>query len=186
MTALPAPHFEFARRLRPLVLPALLGTAGLAIGGVPGFLVVFTAAVLAIDRVLDFGATRMLSAGDAFARARRRRSAASLEYLADDTGWAAVAPRRRLGVQAIAIESLAGTADRHKAAAFDREFRPPDWSRGRWSQMYHAARRGTEMPPIAVYRVGGKHFVRDGHHRVSVARALGAAAIDANVVELVR
>ena len=29
------------------------------------------------------------------------------------------------------------------------------------------------MPPISVYRVGDLHFVRDGHHRVSVARAQG-------------
>jgi hypothetical protein len=49
-----------------------------------------------------------------------------------------------------------------------------------------AVRRGTAMPPIAVYRVGGKHYVRDGHHRVSVTRALGGDAIDADVVELAR
>jgi hypothetical protein len=35
------------------------------------------------------------------------------------------------------------------------------------------------MPPISVYRVGELHFVRDGHHRVSVARALGRTHIDA-------
>ena len=35
------------------------------------------------------------------------------------------------------------------------------------------------MPPISVYRVGDMHFVRDGHHRVSVARALGLRVIDA-------
>jgi hypothetical protein len=40
------------------------------------------------------------------------------------------------------------------------------------------------MPPIDVYRVGDRHFVRDGHHRVSVARSLGATRIDAEVVEL--
>ena len=50
--------------------------------------------------------------------------------------------------------------------------------------MCHAAQHGTELPPISVYRVGEAHFVRDGHHRVSVARALGAIAIDAHVVEL--
>ena len=186
MTALPAPHFELARRLRPLLLPALAAAAGLVIGGVPGFLVVFAAAVLAVDRALDLGGTPMLAPDDAFSRATRRRPAGSLEYLPDDTGWAAIASRRRLGVQTVAIASIAGTTDSHKAAAFDRHFRPPDWSRGRWTQMYHAARRGTEMPPISVYRVGDRYFVRDGHHRVSVARALGAAAIDANVVELVR
>ena len=193
MNALPAPHIDGAgrlrldrvRRLRPLGFPALLATAGVALGGVPGFLLAFTAAVLAVDRALDFGGTRLLGAGDAFRRARRRRSG-PLSYLADDPGWAATSARRRLGVQTIAIDSIAGTSDRHKAAAFDREFRPPEWSRGRWTQMYHTAQRGTEMPPISVYRVGDRHFVRDGHHRVSVARALGAAAIEAHVVELLR
>jgi hypothetical protein len=172
-------------RMRPFALPALLASAGVVTGGVPGFLLGFTAAVLAVDRALDFGGTRMLGADAAFARLVRRR-AGELSYLADDTGWAATAPRRRLGVQAIAIDSIAGTSDRHKAAAFDHSFRPPDWSRGRWTQMYHAAQHGTELPPISVYRVGETHFVRDGHHRISVARALGATAIDAHVVELIR
>jgi hypothetical protein len=195
MTALPVQNVDCAglrparldrlRRLRPLAFPALLAVGGVVLGGVPGFLLVFTAAVLAADRALDFGGTRLLGAGDAFRRASRRR-AGTLSYLADDTGWAATSARRRLGVQTIAIDSIAGTSDRHKAAAFDRDFRPPDWSRGRWTQMYHAAQRGTEMPPISVYRVGDRHFVRDGHHRVSVARALGAAAIEAHVVELLR
>jgi hypothetical protein len=41
------------------------------------------------------------------------------------------------------------------------------------------------MPPIDVYRVGELHFVRDGHHRVAVARAQGRDTIDAHVVEVV-
>jgi hypothetical protein len=187
MTALPArpPRFETARRARPLALPVLLASAGVFIGGVPGFLLAFTAAAVAVDRALDFGGTRMMGADAAFSRFVRRR-AGGLTYLADDTGWAATAPRRRRGVQTIAIDSIAGTSDRHKAEAFDRAFRPPDWSRVRWTQMYHAAQHGTELPPISVYRVGDEHFVRDGHHRVSVATALGAVAIDAHVVELLR
>ena len=44
--------------------------------------------------------------------------------------------------------------------------------------------RGEAMPPIDVYRVGELHFVRDGHHRVSVARALGHSHIDAYVTEV--
>jgi ParB-like nuclease domain len=40
------------------------------------------------------------------------------------------------------------------------------------------------LPPISVYRLCGAHYVRDGHHRVSVARALGATEIDAEVTEL--
>ena len=187
MTAPPArsSRLDSARRLRPLALPAVLASAGLFVGGLPGFLLAFTAAAVAVDRALDFGGTRMIGADAAFSRLVRRR-AGGLSYLADDTGWAATAPRRRLGVQAIAIDSVIGTSDRHKADAFDGDFRPPDWSRGRWTQMYHAAQHGTELPPIAVYRVGEAHFVRDGHHRVSVARALGAEATDAHVVELIR
>jgi hypothetical protein len=45
-------------------------------------------------------------------------------------------------------------------------------------------RRGDAMPPISVYRIGEAHFVRDGHHRVSVARELGHAEIEAHVVEV--
>jgi hypothetical protein len=166
-----------------MILPALMVPCAVVLGGVPGFLVGFTAAVLAVDRALDLGGTRMLGAQDAFARAARGR-AGELAYLADDAGWAATSARRRLGVQTIGLDSIHGTSDRHKAAAFDRDFRPPEWSRGRWTQMYHAAQRGTELPPISVYRVAGQHFVRDGHHRVSVARSLGATAIEAHVVEL--
>jgi hypothetical protein len=41
------------------------------------------------------------------------------------------------------------------------------------------------MPPIDVYRIGELHFVKDGHHRVSVARALGHEVIEAWVTEIV-
>jgi hypothetical protein len=57
--------------------------------------------------------------------------------------------------------------------------------RARWERIANAARRGEPLPPISVYRVGDVHFVRDGHHRVSVARALGRDTIDAYVVEVV-
>jgi hypothetical protein len=40
------------------------------------------------------------------------------------------------------------------------------------------------MPPIAVYRIGDIHFVRDGHHRVAGARAQGRDTIEALVVEV--
>src|SRR5918912_595858 len=50
--------------------------------------------------------------------------------------------------------------------------------------MADAQRRGQDMPPISVYRIGDLHFVRDGHHRVSVARAQGRTHIDAYVTEV--
>jgi hypothetical protein len=40
------------------------------------------------------------------------------------------------------------------------------------------------MPPIDVYRIGTMHFVRDGHHRVSIALATGQTTIDAYVTEI--
>ena len=90
----------------------------------------------------------------------------------------------RLGVLPIPVASIVGTVDPHKAEAFDAEFRPPPYGRERWSQMCHAVQAGAALPPISVYRFEGRHYVRDGHHRVSVARALGATDIDADVTEL--
>jgi hypothetical protein len=87
-------------------------------------------------------------------------------------------------VQPIAVASIVGTVEPHKAAAFDAELRPPSFSRGRWMLLCAAVQRGDALPPIAVYRVGAHHYVRDGHHRASIARATGAYAIDADVVEL--
>ena len=54
----------------------------------------------------------------------------------------------------------------------------------RWERVAAAQRRGEAMPPIDVYRIGELHFVKDGHHRVSVARALGHKDINAYVTEV--
>ena len=68
---------------------------------------------------------------------------------------------------------------------FDRRFRPTSGQvRERWQRLALAQRRGESVPPIEVYRVGDMHFVVDGHHRVSVAHALGLKTIDAYVTEV--
>ena len=88
-----------------------------------------------------------------------------------------------LGRQSVALDSIVGSVDRTRD--FDRRFRPTSGrSRERWERIDMASRRGEAMPPISVYRVGDMHFVRDGHHRVSVARALGLRVIDADVTEV--
>jgi hypothetical protein len=90
---------------------------------------------------------------------------------------------RRLGVQTIPLDSIVGTVDRGRE--FDRRFRPTSGRvRPRWERIAAAQRRGQAMPPIDVYRIGELHFVKDGHHRVSVARALGYSHIDAYVTEV--
>ena len=91
---------------------------------------------------------------------------------------------RRLGRQVIELDSIVGTVDRQRE--FDRRFRPTSTRvRTRWERIAAAQRRGEAMPPIDVYRIGEVHFVKDGHHRVSVGRALGHSDINAYVTEIV-
>ena len=90
---------------------------------------------------------------------------------------------RRIGLKTIALDSIVGSVDR--PAEFDHEFRPRTGrARVRWQRINEAQRRGKGMPPISVYRVGGLHFVSDGHHRVSVARHHGHEVIEAYVTEV--
>jgi hypothetical protein len=90
---------------------------------------------------------------------------------------------KRLGLQVIPLDSIVGSVDRTRD--FDRWFRPRSGrSRERWERLARAQRRGEAIPPIDVYRVGELHFVKDGHHRVSVAHALGFRSIDAFVTEV--
>ena len=88
-----------------------------------------------------------------------------------------------LGLQSIPLDSVVGTVDRTRD--FDRGFRPTTPRvRGRWQRIAAAQRRGESFPPISVYRIGHLHFVRDGHHRVSVAKSLGREDIDAFVTQV--
>ena len=90
---------------------------------------------------------------------------------------------RSLGVQVIPIDSIVGSVD--KVRDFDRRFRPTSGrSRERWEKMARGSRTGEAFPPIDVYKLGHLYFVRDGHHRVSVARALGTRVIEAFVTEI--
>jgi hypothetical protein len=129
-----------------------------------------------------------------FARARRRqvlsRLGSWLRHGPDDVdvmlpfdevvGALGRAGERRIGLLTIPVDSIVGSVDRTKE--FDRRFRPTSSRvRERWQRLALAHRRGEAIPPIEVYRVGELHFVYDGHHRVSVARALNLSVIDAYV-----
>ena len=94
-----------------------------------------------------------------------------------------VVGREDLGLKVVPLDSIVGTVDR--AADFDRGFRPTSPRlRSRWERIAAAQRRGEALPPISLFRVGDLHFVRDGHHRVSVAKSLGRDDIDAYVTEV--
>jgi hypothetical protein len=90
---------------------------------------------------------------------------------------------RSLGVQVIPMDAIVGSVD--KVRDFDRRFRPTsDRSRQRWERMALKSRQGHAFPPIDVYKLGNLYFVRDGHHRVSVGRAMGTREIEAHVTEI--
>ena len=90
---------------------------------------------------------------------------------------------RRLGLQVVAPETIIGSVDR--ARDFDCWFHPrARVNRQRWIHLALAQRRGEIIPPVDLYRIGELHFVRDGHHRVSVALALHIPAIEGFITEV--
>ena len=94
------------------------------------------------------------------------------------------AKRRRgpRGVVEIPLDAIVGTTEPNRAAQFDQHFRPTAQTRCRWQRVFMAFYSGTSLPPITVVQVGERYAIRDGHHRVSVAKALGAPTIHAVVV----
>src|SRR6266581_2252049 len=103
-----------------------------------------------------------------------------LDEIIKGLGWRG---QRYIGLQTITLDHIVGTAG--SLPNFDRHFRPTsNRVRERWEQLALAQRHGAAIPPIEVYRVGGLHFVSDGHHRVSIAAATGQRTIDAYVTEV--
>jgi hypothetical protein len=133
-----------------------------------------------------------IDAERAFARsARARRRAAVLRRLLrqpaaearlavyDEPG--AGGARLERGIREIPLGAIRGTVEPSRARMFDGAFRPAAAARARRERVWLAEQRGQALPPIAVTRVGDAYAVRDGHHRVSVARARGALTIDATL-----
>jgi hypothetical protein len=138
------------------------------------------------DAQFDFGRARRRRALSRVAGALRREPSDVNVILPFEEVVEALGRRgeRRLGLQTIPLDSIVGTVDRSRE--FDRAFRPTSSRvRPRWERIAEATRKGKAMPPIDVYRIGELHFVKDGHHRVSVARELGHEVIDAYVTEVV-
>ncbi len=108
--------------------------------------------------------TELLSYEDVRRRLRARRT--SSEHLED-----------------IPLDALVGSVGRYKD--FTRSFLPKQASsRDRWARVEVAMTSLRGVPPIEVYKLGDVYFVRDGHHRVSVARQMGSDAIQAYVTEV--
>jgi len=87
------------------------------------------------------------------------------------------------GMQTIPVKNIIGSEGRYHD--FSLAFYPKkEMLRARWRSIDEANKENVILPPISVYKVGDNYFVRDGNHRVSVAKTQGVEFIDAEVVEL--
>lgn len=92
----------------------------------------------------------------------------------------AVGNRYSIGRQAVPICQIRGSQGR--CNDFDRNFYPlQDHLKSRWLRVATAWQLGIALPPVELIQVGDIYFVRDGHHRISVAKALGQLEINAEV-----
>lgn len=88
-----------------------------------------------------------------------------------------------LGMRTIPIDKIIGSEGRYHD--FTLAFYPKkELLRARWESIDRAHHQYVDLPPISVYKLGDWYFVRDGNHRVSVAKTQGVEFIDAEVVEL--
>ncbi len=131
----------------------------------------------------DFKEARRKAIIGAFLDVFRRRSN-DLLSLEDVRRRLNVRSQRYLGHQTVDLNTVIGSEGRY--ADFDRRFLPRnDAVRNRWSSVDEAILKDIQLPPVDLYKVGDIYFVRDGNHRVSVARQQGVGYIDAFVTELV-
>ena len=88
-----------------------------------------------------------------------------------------------LGMRTIPVDKVIGSEGRYHD--FSSAFYPKkEMLRRRWESVDNARINDVPLPAISVYSLGVYYFVRDGNHRVSVAKSQGVEFIDAEVVEL--
>jgi hypothetical protein len=91
-----------------------------------------------------------------------------------------VVGRHYAGLQDIPINQIQGSESRNED--FDRNFNPTRTHNiSRWHNIASARLHGTRLPAVDLIQLGDMYVVRDGHHRISVAKALGEEYIQAKV-----
>ncbi len=92
-----------------------------------------------------------------------------------------VRTRSDAGLQTVPIHQIRGSEGR--SHDFDRDFNPfRDYNKERWLGIAMARHHDQALPPVELIQVGDVYFVRDGHHRISVARTLSQQDIKAEVI----
>lgn len=137
-------------------------------------------AALLVQQARDLYSTTRSSAILAWLwRTVSRRSFRLLD-LAEVHASGIVRGRHSGGTQEVPLSQIRGSEGR--THDFDYAFRPlQTHTKQRWLSIAMAHYSNVLLPPITLTQVGEVYFVQDGHHRVSVARALGSAYIDAVV-----
>jgi hypothetical protein len=130
------------------------------------------AAVNAFNRARNRGAWRALLAR------LTRRSTQLQHYGSKNQSAVRLASR---GIETVALDEVIGSEGRSRD--FDAQFWPlKEHNRDRWVNIAVAMASGKPLPPVELIQTPGGYVVRDGHHRLSVARAFGRAVIEAAIV----
>jgi hypothetical protein len=121
-------------------------------------------------------------------RLRGRMSPEPLPSLYDRHPRAASAERRPRGLQVVPVDRIVGTARHPSQSTIDflplPELRGRNWV-ARWQRINRAFDQLSTLPAVDLLQVGEDYYVADGHNRVAAALQADAAAIDADVTELV-
>lgn len=143
----------------------------------------------------DFSSQIAKIASDDFERARRKAFMNDLRAaLGGKPNWLMafeevqkaipISGQSYKGMQEVPVASILGSVDRYHD--FDRAFLPTQTqTRPRWESIDRATLTDVVLPPVQLYKVGEVYFVKDGNHRVSVAKEKGTEFMDAEVIELV-
>lgn len=123
----------------------------------------------------------------AFGKGRRQQwlskltgRAQQLLSLADWLDSQSIRTQRYAGKQTIALDNIRGSENRVRE--FDIDFNPiADHIEQRWVGIAAAMLKGVALPPVDLIQVGDTYYVRDGHHRISVAKSFGQQDIEAIV-----
>lgn len=84
------------------------------------------------------------------------------------------------GIHEVEIARIIGSEGRDDD--FDNAFHPlSKHTLGRWISVAQAREDMIPLPPVQLIQIGPNYYVRDGHHRISVAHARGEQAIEAEI-----
>ena len=109
----------------------------------------------------------------------RSRKMLSFSEVKDKISWDT---ETYIGMRTVPVKSIIGSVGRYQD--FDREFLPVQRAtKRRWTSIDDAYYSDVTLPPVHLYKVGDVYFVKDGNHRVSVARQRGVEFVDAEVIE---